>query len=124
MFQHRFPVAVLAEGVSYAGKKKICGSKYGDHSWLILMRNKFLIGMKHLLMEALLRQKKGRGSRKDQEGQRNEVDGGGRRSGYSTWKPYRLCLAGRSHPCRQDTRTDQSRTKRPSKNSTQKADCR
>ena len=37
--------------------------------------------------------KKGRGRRKNQEGQRNKVDGGGRWSRYSTGKPYRLCLA-------------------------------
>ncbi len=38
--------------------------------------------------------KKGRRSRENQEGQRNEVDIGTRRSRYFTRRPYRLCHAG------------------------------
>jgi transposase len=36
--------------------------------------------------------KKGRMRRQDQEGQRHEVDGGGRRPRYSSWKPLGLCV--------------------------------
>ena len=75
------------------GKKMGFGSMFGERSFRNWIAVESSTGARPLLTGASLRQKKGRGRRKNQEGQRNEVDGGGRWSRYSAGKPYRLCLA-------------------------------
>ena len=61
------------------------------------MNKVFWTGKKPLLTAISLLPKRGLRSRQNQKGQRIEVDGGGRWSRYSAWKPHRFCLAGGSN---------------------------
>src|SRR4030043_461902 len=60
--------------------------------------------LKHSPMAVSLPQKKGRMRRKDQKGQRNEVDGGGRRQRCSSGKPPGLCVPIGGHAARKNDR--------------------
>src|SRR5579863_7026322 len=78
-------------------------------------------------MAVLLRRKKGLRSRKNQAGQGDEVDGGGRRRGYSSGRPPLFCIPGGSQTrgddaCGDPRRTESSRG--PTEAETGAGDCR
>ena len=100
---------------SRSGMKPRCSRRCGvpfSHSW---MPTESLTGKNRSSTQPSSLQKKGRGGWKNQEGEGNEVHGGGRRPGYSSGKPYRLCFASRGQACRNDNRPDQSPQKRTGK---------
>ncbi len=69
------------------GRSKRCGLRHGAPFWHNLIAKDSLMGPKPLLTAALPRPKKGTLCRSHQEGQRYEVDGGGRRPRCSSGKP-------------------------------------
>src|SRR5207245_1840952 len=71
-----------------------------------------------------LRRKKGLRSRKNQAGQGDEVDGGGRRPRSSSGKLPSLCIPGGSQTRGDDARDDPSRTEPSLGPSAAKADAR
>ena len=77
------PVGVVCA----SGRNKRCGLRHGAPFWRNLTAKDSLMGPKPLLTAALPRPKKGALRRPHQEGQRYEVDGGGRRPRCSSGKP-------------------------------------
>ena len=83
-----------------SGKNKRCGSKCGGSSCPNWTSAANWTGVKVFWMAVSLRQKKGLRRRQNQARQRHEVDGGGRRRGYSFGKPTGLGQPGGSNvPC-------------------------
>ena len=80
------PVPARAGGVCVCGRRMARGSKSGGSSWLSWTRKAAWTGVSRFWMAVSLRQKKGRLRRKNQEGQRHKVDGGGRRPRCSSGK--------------------------------------
>jgi len=84
------------------GKRRMYGSTCGEHFLANSMSEASLTGASALSTAVLHLPKKGRLCRKDQKGQGNEVDGGGRRRRYSSGKPLGLCVPGGSQARRKD----------------------
>lgn len=102
MCQKSMPVVQPAGDGCGIGKSRISGSIHGEHFWSNSIREARLTGASAFLTAVSHLPKKGRMRRKDQERQRNEVDGGGRRQRYSFGKPPGLCVPGGSQARRKD----------------------
>ncbi len=94
----------LAGGGSSNGRSKASGWICGEASWNNSAKPANWTGVKPSSTRASRRQKGGPRRRQNQEGQRHEVDGGGRRRGCSSGKlPHQRVPRG-SHPCRTGNR--------------------
>ena len=100
--QKNMPAVQLAGDGCAIGKNRMSGLISGGHFLPNSMSEANLIGASALSTAVLHLPKKGRLRRKDQKGQRNEVDGGGRRQRYSFGKPPGLCVPERSYAPRKN----------------------